>query len=246
MTRGLISIETEMTMILGTHQPYFAPYPGFFYKIQRADLFVLLDSVQSPRGATWISRNRFKNNQGTLWLTVPVWKKGLGLQSINEVRICHEGRWSRKHLDSLKHAYQHAPYFREHIGFLEDVYLEGFDRLIDLNLAIIRYLVQQLDIHTEIRLLSETGIQSGGSRLIIDLCRRLGASTFLAQSQARKYLDLDTFGKQGLQVQFVTLPTKVYPQLWGVFIPNLSAFDLLFTCGPKARVIGLEPKGFRT
>jgi hypothetical protein len=31
----------------------------------------------------------------------------------------------------------------------------------------------------------------------------------------------------------------VYPQLWGDFIPDLSAFDLLFNCGPKAREIVL-------
>jgi WbqC-like protein family len=226
-------------MILATHQPYFAPYPGFFHKIQRADACVLLDSVQFPQGTTWISRNRFKNNQGALWLTVPVWKKGLGLQAINEVRICHAGRWSRKHLDSLKHAYRHAPYFHDHFDFFEDLYSKRLDKLIDLNLAIIRYLVRQLAIRTEIRLLSEIGLQSRGSQLIVDLCRRLGASVYLAHPHARKYLNVATFEQQGVQIDFMTPPAKVYPQLWGDFIANLSTFDLLFTCGPKAREIAL-------
>lgn len=71
-------------MILSTSQPYFSPFPGFFLKAFLSDIFVILDEVQFPMGTTWLTRNRFKNDQGTLWMTVPVWKKGLGLQKINE------------------------------------------------------------------------------------------------------------------------------------------------------------------
>jgi len=38
-----------------------------------------------------VTRNRFKNDLGTLWMTIPVWKKGLGLQNIDEVRIFDAG-----------------------------------------------------------------------------------------------------------------------------------------------------------
>ena len=82
-------------MIISTNQPYFAPYPGFFYKAHLSDYFVILDDVQFPRKTTWITRNRFKNDQGTLWMTIPVRKKGLGLQKISEVRICHAGNWKK-------------------------------------------------------------------------------------------------------------------------------------------------------
>jgi len=135
-------------MIVSTHQPYFSPFPGFFYKAYLADVFVILDTVQFPRGTTWISRNRFKNDQGTLWLTIPVWKKGLGLQRIHEVRVCHEFRWAAKHLASLKAAYAKAPYFGEHLPFIEGIYLSRFEKLVELNLSLIRYLFQQLEIKT--------------------------------------------------------------------------------------------------
>lgn len=224
-------------MILSANQPYFAPYPGFFHKARLSDVFVMLDEVQFPRGTTWLSRNRFKNHQGTLWLTLPVWKKGLGLQKINDVRIAHEGHWARKHLESLKTAYAHAPYFREHADFIGSVFSENFERLADLNLAVIRYMMNDLGIDTEIVPLSDLGIGEKGDRRLIEICRQMGADRFLAQEGARKYLDADLFRNAGITLEFFRPPSPVYPQLWGDFISNLSALDLIFNCGPKARDI---------
>lgn len=224
-------------MILSTNQPYFAPFSGFFYKAYLSDVFVILDTVQFPRGATWINRNRFKNDQGTLWLTVPVWKKGLGLQRIDEVRICYEFPWITKHLASLKTAYAKAPYVRNYMPFVEKTYHTGFEKLINLNLKLIRYFFQQLHIKTEIKLLSELGIQATGHQLLIEICRHLGASTYLAQQASQKYLPSDLFEQKGIALEFFKPPACVYPQLWGRFIPNLSIFDLLFNCGPKAHDI---------
>jgi len=224
-------------MIVSANQPYYFPYPGFFYKTYFSDVFVILDDVQFPRGTTWTTRNRFKNHQGSLWMTLPVKKKGLGLQKINTVRICHDGQWAKKHLESLRNAYAKAPYVKDHQTFLEELFSTKFEKLIDFNLKIIRYLMKHLQIETEIILLSELEIKAKGDKLLIEMCRRLGASQFLAQSAARKYLDSDRFKEAGIQLTDVKLPSLVYPQLWGSFIPNLSALDLVLNCGSKAHDI---------
>ena len=181
-----------------------------------------------------MSRNRFKNNQGTLWMTIPVWKKGLGLQRIDQVRIDYEGRWPRKHMASLKTAYHNAPYFDEHVPFLADLFSGKFEKLVDLNLEIIHYLVVHLGIHSRIMLLSEMDIEERGERLILEVCRRTGATQFLAQRPVKKFIDASLFIEAGIKIDFFSPPVSVYPQLWGDFVPNLSAFDLLFNCGPKA------------
>lgn len=224
-------------MILSANQPYFFPFPGFFYKAYLSDIFVILDNVQFPRGTTWINRNRFKNDQGSLWMTVPVKKKGLGFQKIDAVRICHDGRWPKKHLESLKNAYSRAPYFKVHIGFLEALWSTKFEKLIDLNHRAIRYLMQQLKIETKVILSSELGIRSTGDKLLIEICGKMGASRFLTQSAAEKYLDADRFADAGIRLTQFKQPLLIYPQLWGSFIPNLSALDLIFNCGPKGHDI---------
>lgn len=221
-------------MIISANQPYFCPFPGFFYKAFLSDVLIILDEIQLPHGTTWISRNRFKNDQGALWLTIPVWKKGLGDQNINEVRICYEGRWPRKHLESLKSAYGNAPYLGDHLSFIEGLFANRFEKLTDLNLAIIRYLMNCLQIQTRLVLLSELGVKARGTQLLIEICQALGATAFLAQSPAKKYLDVDLFQKEGIELRCFRYVPPIYPQLWGDFLANLSTFDLVFNCGPKA------------
>ena len=229
-------------MILSTYQPYFSPFPGFFCKAYLSDILVLLDSVQFPQGTTWITRNRFKNDQGTLWMTVPVWKKGLGLQNINAVRVCHEGRWAQKHVASLRHAYANAPYFTEHLDFVNEMFSTRFAKLVDLNMEIIRYLIQHFKIETRLVLLSELAIRESGIDLLINICNHFGAATYLAQHTARRYLDGAHFQNAGIELRFFRPPTLIYPQLWGDFISDLSSFDLIFNCGPKARELLFSPK----
>jgi hypothetical protein len=228
-------------MIVSTYRPYFAPFPGFFMKAMLSDILVLLDCVQFPRGSTWLNRNRFKNDQGIYWMTVPVWKKGLGLQRIDEIRICNEGGWAEKFLLSLKSAYSKAPFFRDHLSFLEGVFSDPPDRLLDLNLRIIRHIMTHLDIRTRIVLLSELHIEEKEPGLSVAICRELGGSRFLAQRSALKFLPGEGFLRANIRMRLINLRPLVYPQLWGGFIPNLSALDLLFTCGPGAR--GIMEKG---
>ena len=227
-------------MIVSAYQPYFAPFPGFFQKAVLSDALVLLDAVQFPRGTTWMTRNRFKNDQGTLWMTIPVRKKGLGLQKINEVNIYHDDRWARKHLASLRAAYSNAPYFEKHSFFLERVFSSETERLIDFNLTLIRHIMDTLGAQTKVLLQSQLGIYDKEPLLTIEICRKLDANGFLAQNTAKKYLDREIFREAGVEIRFFNPRPPVYPQLWGPFIPNLSTFDLLFNCGGPESLSILE------
>ena len=229
-------------MIVSTNQPYFAPYPGFFLKTYLCDYFVLLDTVQFPRKTTWITRNRIKNDQGTLWMTLPVYKKGLGLQPINRVRICHAGYWKQKHLKSFLHAYAHAPFLNEHIPFLRHIFTKDYKFLLELNMKIIDYVLDFLQIDTQIVLMSELGVSGKGQSLIIDICKKLGASRFLVQSSATAYYNEAIFQQAGLELVTFKTPEYVYPQMWGDFIANLSILDMMFTCGDKTRDIVLNDR----
>ncbi len=221
-------------MIVACHQPNFLPWIGFFYKALLADLVVLLDDVQFARGFTWVNRNRLKCDQGELWLTVPVIKKGRGLQKISDVEVVNEGNWPRRFFQGISQNYAHAPYFAEHRAFLKDLMQMRWRKLVDLNVAAIYYLAGSLGIGNKVVLQSSLQIQSQGSELLVKITKETGADVYLTPLVSKKYVDEILFAQQGITIQFFKFIPPVYPQLWGEFIYNLSALDLLLNCGGKS------------
>ncbi len=200
----------------------------------------MLDDVQFPRGRGWINRNRLKNEHGELWLTVPVHKKGRGLQVIQNVEIFYEIKWRKKHQHSIKQSYAHAPYFEQYFPTINCIYEKRYNQIISLNLELIRFFWEALSLKTELLLQSDLGIMGKGTDLIIDICKHIKANDYLNFTVVERYLDLEKMKRNGLNITFVNFHPPVYPQLWGDFIYNLSTLDLLLNCGPKSSEIILK------
>lgn len=215
-------------------QPAFLPWPGFFVRAFRADVVVLLDSVQFPRGFTWINRNRIKTPAGEHWLSVPVNRKGLGLQPVNRITLYPDSRWRKKLVMCLKHSYCHAPFFKKIYPFFQELYDRPPTGLIDCNLAIIDFFFEQFGLTPGYRLLSEQEVQGSGTQLIASIGAGLGCRTYIAPVAAKRHIDVRVLHDAGISVEWFSYRHPVYPQLWGEFVPDLSALDILFNYGPMA------------
>ena len=99
-------------MKIAIHQPQYMCYPGVIDKIDQADAFIFLDTVQFEKNE-WQNRNRIKNHDGVQWLTVPVLMKGRSDQRIIAVDIDPHVTWLRKHKNALMTNYIKAPYYEE-------------------------------------------------------------------------------------------------------------------------------------
>lgn len=228
-------------MILAVHQPIFIPWPGFFYKAVHSDHVVLLDDVQFPRGRSWLSRNRLKNEDGELWLTVPVWRKGRGLQAVRHVEIYNERNWRNKHLRSIQQNYVHATYFSDFFHVIENIYRRDHSLLVELNLDLITFFWDALQIDTRPVRQSELGVVGAGTELLIKICEQVGADRLLTFPMVEKHIDRDEMRKHKIELVYANFRPPVYPQLWGDFIYNLSTLDLVLNCGPKSRDILAGP-----
>lgn len=213
------------------------PWPGLIHKAMQVDTLVFLDQVQYPRGFSWINRNRLKGMSGPVWFTIPVIKKGQGLQSIDHVRVLNDPRWRRKHLMTVEHCYKNAPFFQEHFAFFEKLYTRAPGKLLHWNMADIDYVFSSFDLHGSYLLQSEIGVKAKGTGLLVAIAERLGANELVAPRAGKGRIDTALLRKAGITVQWLDYQRPVYPQLWGKFIKDLSAMDLLFNCGPYSRRI---------
>jgi hypothetical protein len=221
-------------MIATIHQPEHLPWIGFFDKMRQADLMVLLDTTQFAKD-DFQNRNRIKTEQGVAWLTVPVYKTGRSQQEILEVEICNDRKWQNRCWSLLERSYRDAPHFAEHRDFFRELYRAPWTHLVELNLAVIRYLAEELGAGARLVRASELGIRERGATEVNHaICEALGADVYLSGRLGREYLDEKPFAESGIRVVYQDFQHPVYPQPWGEFAPSLSCVDLLFNCGAES------------
>lgn len=220
-------------MILTAHQPMFMPWLGLFDKIAKADVFCIFDDVPFERHG-FGNRNKIKTHNGEQWLTVPVRLDDHLGKPAREVRICNDHNWRRKHLRAIELAYQKAPYFKFYWPGVIMLYEKELETLAEFNCCMLLTFMALLGIEVSVVKASEQSFTGSKSDLVLDMCRKLGASEYIFGSQGRGYADVEAFEAAGIKVTFQDYQHPVYPQLHGAFLPNMSVVDLLMNTGPEA------------
>lgn len=215
------------------HQPEYLPWLGFFDKVRQCELLVLLDHVPFTKNY-FQNRNRIRGAEGPLWLTVPVKTKGKFNQPIRNVGIDNVNPWKRKNLNTLLQNYRKAPFFDLYAPFFNDFYQRDWALLSELNETCIRYLLEQLGINITLIRSSTLGIEGNKSDLILDICKKTGASLYLSGISGKEYLQESSFREAGIEIQYQEFHHPIYSQLHEPFIPCMSVVDLLFNHGGKS------------
>ena len=182
--------ELVMGVTCSIHQPSVWPYLGLFDKIARSDVFVFLDDVQFVKNE-FKNRNRLfvhsaksptRNEVG--WLTLPVRQEAM-LQTIRDTRVTQVPQTIRKQLALLSQAYSRTACFADVWPVVEQFYRQ-YEReylsLADINEGMTRLAIAQLGIETRIFGASSLIIEksSDPTQRLIDICKHVGADTYLA------------------------------------------------------------------
>lgn len=222
----------EMLMILTSHQPVYLPWLGLFHKIALADTYCYFDVAQYLL-KDWNNRNRIKTDQGPIWLSVPVHKKGYVEKSILEIEIDNDYKWGKKHWLTILFNYKKTPFFQMYADFFEDVYSREWRYLVDLNLHMLKHFLDLLNINVNVIRASDFHFEGKKSDQVLDMCLKLNADLFIFGEQGINYAIPEDFSKNGVKTLFQKYTHPTYPQLKGDFIPYLSVIDLLFNCGSE-------------
>ena len=220
-------------MRVGVIQSSFIPWRGYFDFIASVDMFVFHDDIQYTKG-DWRNRNKIKTPRGWEWLSVPVSYKSVS-QLICDTSIDNTTPWAKKHLRIWQAHYKLSPYFdvsKEILSLLND---NENTTISQLNIKLIRKICDYLEISTPMMLSSELDLVKSKTERLIDLLKKLNASTYLSGPSAKAYLDKEAFCRAGIQLEYKSYDYMPYSQLWGDFIGEVTVLDLIANHGPEAK-----------
>lgn len=220
-------------MRVGVIQSSYIPWRGYFDFIASVDRFVFHDDIQYTK-SDWRNRNRIKTPKGTEWLTVPVHYKDVS-QLICETTIDDSTVWQQKHLRKVQENYHDAPYAKVALGILASAQVDDSSTISDLNIELTRRICEYLGIGTPLMCSSELALVGTKTDRLIDLLKKLHATTYLSGPSADAYLDKDAFRKNGIRLEYKSYDYAPYPQLWGPFEGAVTVLDLIANCGPEAK-----------
>lgn len=217
------------------HQPNFLPRLKVLQKLASADIWVVLDTTQFS-AYEWQNRARIvpaHGNYGDFWLTLPVHRCNGRRTVIRDVKIVEPYRTPERMRRTLLHALRRSPYWDTVMNFLETIKPSlDTSSLTQLCVDTTTVLLKMAGVVPEILYSSSIPAQGAGSSLMANICRELGADSYIADSGAIKYLNLSDFTGIRVQWQHWREPTEHWPGInsWR----NISALNYLAREGPIA------------
>lgn len=193
-----------MTAIFST--AYFPPTAYLSAITRHRD--VLIEAKETFPKQTYRNRTEILTAGGVRTITVPV--KRNNHSRTEEVTIDYSTRWNIIHIRTLTAAYSASPYFLYYKDTLEEILMHRYDRLLELNMTIMEWLLKQYKIECNIAL------TDNWNNTVAEDYRNV----FTPKAQCTTYVF-----KPYYQVFADRLP----------FVPNLSALDLLMNMGPEAK-----------
>ncbi len=221
-------------ILVAIHQPSFFSWLGFFDKIIRSDIFIILDSVQFPKkGGYWANRVKIMMNGTEQWLTIPIVRSYSGTRLINEMEIDNSVPWQEKMIKTIDLNYKKASYYNGTFPLIKDLLNIKTDNLFDYNLTIINQLCNILDIKTDKIIKSSTLPGEGAATdLLISLVKHVGGTSYMCGGGAAGYQEDEKFEQAGLKLIYQNYKHPVYTQFNSKeFVPGLSVIDSLMNTG---------------
>lgn len=220
-------------MRVGVIQSSFVPWRGYFDFIASVDVFVFHDDIQYTKG-DWRNRNKIKTPKGIEWITVPVSYKAV-TQLICETPIDHSTAWQKKQRRIWEANYRAATFYSTAMELLGGFDEKNHQTITQLNTYLIRRICDYLEIKTPMILSTELSLQGSKTERLIDLLKKLKATSYLSGPSADAYLDKEAFRENDIRLEYKSYDYAPYPQLWGEFIGEVTVLDLIANCGPQAK-----------
>jgi hypothetical protein len=234
LTKG--AVGSKRKIIAAVHQPNYFPWLGYFDKIIKSDVFIFYNTCRKDSKLGWAKRVKIKSRHGAQWLGFPIKKVSRDNEGRYPFLHTHEILDFKKnrdqHLCVLNAEYEKAPYYKEIIRTIEEIYKYENYYISEFNLNCIKQICGLLNINTRLEASSNLGVYTTSNEGNRDLVRQSGANVYLSGDGSDAYIKEEVFREAGLGTVYQKYRHPVYRQSGaGDFIPGLSIIDSLMNLG---------------
>jgi len=191
-----------------------------------------MDDVQYDK--RWTNRNRIMATNGWTWLTIPINKDHKFLPNML-VEINNEIPWKEHHWKKIYQSYAKTKYFHLYKDYLESLYKKEWKFLFDFDFETTKKTIDWLELKIEIVKESELHVKGKSTERLINVCKAIGADTYVAGKGSKYYMEEKLFQKNNLKVEHQNyIPVQYSQRFTDVFVPDLSIIDLVTNMGPDS------------
>lgn len=220
-------------MVVSIAQPGYWPWLGYFDRILKSDLHIVLDHVQFEK-SWFINRNRIRCGDSWQWLTIPVKTKGrFGNLPINQIEVDERQNWKIKHWRTLRHQYYHTCFWKDFEPELNAFYHTQWPNFRTICLASSQIIAKALSLKTPLLFSSQFTPSETKGALVLELCQKAGATTYLSGPLGKNYLSINHFEAAGIQVEWHHFSPPAPANYPNPTTPPRSALDFLLHLGPN-------------
>ncbi|WUG38577.1 WbqC family protein [Kitasatospora sp. NBC_00458] len=194
------------------HQPNFFPRLSTVAKLAGADVWVVLNDVQFAR-RDYQHRARlgsFADDSRACWLTVPTHLPDGRSTVIREARVV-DAALSRRRVEGVLHERYRAsptwPLLAERLQPVLELF-ENTDRLAEIAEATTRLLLDLLGWRGRVVHSSTLAAGTGRTQRLVDLCRAVGAASYLCGTGGARYVEPLLFADAGIELRPFSVPAS--------------------------------------
>ncbi|MFD0274667.1 WbqC family protein [Kitasatospora sp. NPDC127111] len=195
--------------VCAIHQPNLLPRLSTVAKIFAADVWIVLDDVQhNRRDYQHRARLGFLHGQATRWLSLPTHLPAGRATLIRNARLVNPAGSRRRVEGVLREQYRASPFwplFAEQLRPMLDLF-DVTDRTAEITQASTMLLLDTLGWTGQVVRSSELPAGAGRTQRLVDLCRAVGADTYLCGTGGSRYVEPGRFAGAGIELRWFAAP----------------------------------------
>ncbi len=182
--------------------------PSIEYFAHLAQRECVIDCGENYIKRSMRNRARIMTASGVMELSVNIRNANRPRTPMHKIEIDYSKRWQHQHSLAILSAYRSSPFFDHYAPYFEPIFNAKYEKLVDLNRALIELIIKLIGIQTSPKFVDEYITANEGDEDLRPKKRE--TTTFQHEPYIQVFYDREPF------------------------VANLSIIDLLFNEGPNS------------